>query len=344
MLQHELQSYGPHETVTAVAPVLAGGPGQFGLRHVVSEDVDEHAQNLDHWDQTYDQLDGGRFTGVLTELWLGDMQLFRERTSLGVHESGSPWPGSRTFGVAVSHGADARFCGKPLARDVMMTLGPDGVLDFVAPARFDIIGLSLNASAFAEFSRQTEGVDAEEALRGRRLIPLGAAAMNPLRDFLLELFTLLETGAVPLATVEVQRGLRLAVLEKLCTALDGGAQEPTETLTARVRRQVVARAKDYALAHREVPVTVAELCAELRVSRRNLQYCFQEILGTNPHQYLRALRLNGLHRTLRHAEPAPATVCEAAARWGFWHLSSCAADYRKMFGERPSETLRLRRC
>jgi len=33
-------------------------------------------------------------------------------------------------------------------------------------------------------------------------------------------------------------------------------------------------------------------------------------------------------------------VQDIAARWGFWHLSHFANDYRRMFGELPSETLR----
>jgi len=33
-------------------------------------------------------------------------------------------------------------------------------------------------------------------------------------------------------------------------------------------------------------------------------------------------------------------VQEAAAGWGFWHLSELAADYRRQFGELPSQTLK----
>jgi AraC family ethanolamine operon transcriptional activator len=32
------------------------------------------------------------------------------------------------------------------------------------------------------------------------------------------------------------------------------------------------------------------------------------------------------------------TVGDVAARWGFWHLSRFAADYRQHFGELPSAT------
>jgi AraC family ethanolamine operon transcriptional activator len=35
-------------------------------------------------------------------------------------------------------------------------------------------------------------------------------------------------------------------------------------------------------------------------------------------------------------------VQDVAEAWGFWHLSQFATDYRRLFGKRPSETLRER--
>jgi AraC family ethanolamine operon transcriptional activator len=33
-------------------------------------------------------------------------------------------------------------------------------------------------------------------------------------------------------------------------------------------------------------------------------------------------------------------VADIAIRWGFWHMGQFARDYRAMFGELPSETLK----
>jgi AraC family transcriptional regulator, ethanolamine operon transcriptional activator len=88
-------------------------------------------------------------------------------------------------------------------------------------------------------------------------------------------------------------------------------------------------------------VPVPELCSQFHVSRRTLQYCFEETLGMTPMAYLRAIRLNGARRDLCSAEVRHSgAVQEIAAGWGFWHLSQFAADYRKLFGKRPSESLR----
>jgi AraC family ethanolamine operon transcriptional activator len=107
------------------------------------------------------------------------------------------------------------------------------------------------------------------------------------------------------------------------------------------RKWIVEAARAYVLEHRDRPVAVPELCTHLRVSRRMLQYCFQEIYGMTPVAYLRAIRLNGVRRALREASAGDAVcVQDVAAAWGFWHLSQFSSDYRKLFGARPSDTLR----
>ena len=60
-----------------------------------------------------------------------------------------------------------------------------------------------------------------------------------------------------------------------------------------------------------------------------------------PVAYLRAIRRNGVRRALRGASAGDAVcVQDVAAAWGFWHLSQFSSDYRKLFGARPSDTLR----
>jgi AraC family ethanolamine operon transcriptional activator len=83
---------------------------------------------------------------------------------------------------------------------------------------------------------------------------------------------------------------------------------------------------------------VDELCEALGVSRRALQYSFEQSLGMNPALYLRAIRLNGARRAIKSGE----SVTNAATEWGFWHFGRFAHDYHEMFGELPSET--HRRC
>ena len=51
-------------------------------------------------------------------------------------------------------------------------------------------------------------------------------------------------------------------------------------------------------------------------------------------------RLEAARGSLLAARREGGTVTEIAMQYGFFHLSQFAQDYRKSFGERPSETLR----
>lgn len=76
------------------------------------------------------------------------------------------------------------------------------------------------------------------------------------------------------------------------------------------------------------------------MSRRTLQYCFEEVTGLAPTTYLRSLRLNGARRDLRRPLHSERSVAQIAMHWGFSHFGQFSQDYRQLFDELPSETLR----
>lgn len=87
------------------------------------------------------------------------------------------------------------------------------------------------------------------------------------------------------------------------------------------------------------PISVNELAAQAGVSQRVLELGFKETINISPTRYLRCVRLNGLHRDLRHASRSQESVAEASVRWGFIELGRTAGEYRQLFGESPSTTL-----
>ncbi len=67
---------------------------------------------------------------------------------------------------------------------------------------------------------------------------------------------------------------------------------------------------------------------------------FQEVFGTSPMEYLKAQRLLSVRRSLKAADPKTTSVVEIARKYGFWSGGHFARDYKQMFGELPSETLK----
>lgn len=102
----------------------------------------------------------------------------------------------------------------------------------------------------------------------------------------------------------------------------------------------VKRAEEYIDAHADQPISVIELAEHAGVSTRALYAGFQNFRGVSPMAFLKSVRLERVRKELLAASPERDTVTELAMRWGFTHLGHFTADYKRRFGEAPSETLR----
>ena len=105
----------------------------------------------------------------------------------------------------------------------------------------------------------------------------------------------------------------------------------------------VRRAEEFARAHLQQPLSMADLAKAVGVSGRSLRAAFHRSRGCSPGQFIRRLRLEQARRDLLTAEPGE-TVSEVAIKWGFMHIGRFAINYRQAFKESPSETLRRRVC
>ena len=91
------------------------------------------------------------------------------------------------------------------------------------------------------------------------------------------------------------------------------------------------------------PLQLSQLCRHAHLKIRSLEYGFREVTGLTPVAYIRSLRLNAVRKALQQdASPHPRSISEIAMDAGFWHLSQFAVDYRRFFGETPTETRRRR--
>jgi AraC-like DNA-binding protein len=101
------------------------------------------------------------------------------------------------------------------------------------------------------------------------------------------------------------------------------------------------RAIDYIEANLDTEIGLPEIVAACGVPGRTLIEHFREFKGTSPMRYLRSARFEKVREALAQAEPDE-SVTEIALRWGFTHLGRFSVEYRKRFGESPSQTLRRR--
>lgn len=142
-----------------------------------------------------------------------------------------------------------------------------------------------------------------------------------------------------LARPQVARALEQSLVRAMIMCLtEGTAVEMSAG--GQHHAAVIARFEELLAANHEQPLYLAEICAATGVSERTLRVCCQQHLGMGPVRYLWLRRMHLARRALRLADPAAATVTGIATEYGFWELGRFAVEYRTLFGEPPSASLR----
>lgn len=96
--------------------------------------------------------------------------------------------------------------------------------------------------------------------------------------------------------------------------------------------------RHYLRAHEGKPLRPADLLAAFGVSERHLRRIFAAAFGTSPARFLRQRRLLMARRRLKAG--GARQVTEVGMQYDFFDLGRFAGEYRRLFNELPSETLR----
>ncbi len=104
----------------------------------------------------------------------------------------------------------------------------------------------------------------------------------------------------------------------------------------------VVKAYQYMMANARENITIQDLTRVTGVSGRALYEGFKRFKGASPKTCLRSIRMQAARKDLLEGDE-PDDVTRIAERWGFSHLGRFAESYRKIFGEKPSQTLKRRR-
>ncbi len=124
-------------------------------------------------------------------------------------------------------------------------------------------------------------------------------------------------------------------------ALEGDAVSAYERVMTTSPDLILERAERYIAGNLAEELTLDEIVTAAETSASTLLRAFRLHRGSTPMRYVKQLRLEAVHRALLAAEPGAATVSDLASDFGFLQFGRFAADYKRTFGELPSETLRL---
>ncbi|MBS0367855.1 MAG: AraC family transcriptional regulator [Proteobacteria bacterium] len=116
----------------------------------------------------------------------------------------------------------------------------------------------------------------------------------------------------------------------------------TEELTGEERSiapAFVKRIERYIEDNADQPITIVDLAEHAGVSSRSIFNGFRRFRNTSPMLYLKEVRMRRVNEELKRLSPSDTTVTAVAYHWGFTHLGHFTTDYKRRFGESPSQTL-----
>lgn len=248
------------------------------------------------------------------------------------------WSDQR-LGVALAAGPQrpVQVYGRRLDADTAAVGIGASELHLLLPAAHPVYGCH---STFGEVSAAAEliGLPDPAALRpGLQIQQFSDARCAVLRRHIEA--TLADLPAVTALLADNPRELAERSARALATFLSDRDSSSRPVAIASARRRAVRRITEAVSANSRRRYTLSDLCGIACVSPRTLEYAFYDNFRLSPLAYVRALRLQGArHALLRHGDGAG--VSAIALEYGFTHLGKFSVDYRRMFGERPSETLR----
>jgi AraC family ethanolamine operon transcriptional activator len=306
-----------------------------------SADVDVHCANLGRWQLDYDQISGGAFRGSFTELRLPRIQVFREVTSQKVRQYGHLGTDSFSIGLPWNAPGDINLNGGTMATSSVIA-SFDAEVDLCTPPEQELRGVVMDASLI-ESTLAAMQIELPAGLWHQlRELKAAPGATDRFRELLGSVQRILNDTPEILASNAARRHLEDNLISEIIDLLP--TLQPCDDLrTGNARKRLVERACALMLARPDEPMSILDVCKGVGASRRKLNYCFQDVLGSNPIHYLRAVRLNRVRRALKQCTDEQIGVYDIAVNWGFWHFSQFSLDYKRHFAELPSETLRRAR-
>jgi AraC family ethanolamine operon transcriptional activator len=250
-------------------------------------------------------------------------------------------PGHWEFLVPTRTGQQGTANGHPLDSNSLVCYRPGSEMHGAAPEGGCVaINLIVATDALA---RASEAIGANQICPAPRLCTL----LRPAPGLLAALRSAANAvHAVAIATPEMFENAELRrtfgdeVLGALVAAIhsDSGSGEGREW-ASEFHARLAGRAGALLRRSDDEHVSIARLSDATGESERQLERAFRATFGVSPMRYARLWKLHRVREAL-HAHVEATTVGAAALDLGFSDLGRFAADYRMVFGESPSETLR----
>jgi len=304
------------------------------------EDYEQLREHIRGWELDFRQLKPGTSPADLLQFGRPDFLVTRFDTHQAYDQRGAAARDAVTLAV-LEDGMEEVLCPRgSFNQDGMMYFPPGHDLNAVSRSRFKGYTLTISEALIDEVCSQSGIPDPfSSKLLEQMPVHSGPERMDALRKELRKTCQSFISEKPGIRNDQTTTQLEFELVRQLIATISG-ADAPNPLRMSKRKIIVINRALEYINSNINRNITVLELAHASGSSVRTLEYVFRDYFGVTPKAYLKARRLHGVRKALLEAGPGQ-TVHMMAGRWGFWHMGQFAADYKRFFGELPSETMNL---
>jgi AraC-like DNA-binding protein len=178
----------------------------------------------------------------------------------------------------------------------------------------------------------------QQRLSGVTVITPPEAALTYLRSLHNYMGRLVEIAPEALTDSDLGHALEHNLIMALRQVLSTYDRRPPASIRTHHALVMVQRFRALIQTQPPGPLRVSEI--NLGASARTFRNACQEILGVSPGQYVMLRRMQVVRQALLNGDAARERVTDIATEFGFWELGRFSVNYRHLFGESPSATLK----
>lgn len=307
--------------------------------HQHFNDFDDFSDNVRNWNLDFRQIESGCFSSELLMFGNNSSMLTHAKIGRKVTQEGSTPPGMITFGIMSDPTINMHWRNINIYGDMMFVFPESGELSAISNGDFDFFIISLDEDKLNKTCNSLQLPDVRTLINNNEVFHCHPQKLTEIRSWFFSIkheltsitASIIYTGYLDYIEQELTDTLIRILLEN---------KQPVAMKPFRKRDLALLSANNYISETGMETITVPELCAATDVSKRTLEYAFRERYGLTPKSYLMIYRMNNARKQLRKANSKYNRVTEIARQHGFWHMGKFSADYKRLFGELPSETLK----
>ena len=298
------------------------------------------SSSLKGYDTDVKQIDNGCFSAFVQNIQSGPVAINRFTTTRRFEANGKPPPGVRTFGIPTTNCQPFVWRGKKTSGNTIQIYGPGTELALITHPQFEAIDISITEEDFNSLNQLWDFPDLDKMIGSREMIECDPAIMQRLRDTLQVICSSIDNST----THSSQYSKLQSLIEHQVPYLLAQALMASETYsikeTAAKRNHALRTAIEYIKSASDGTISIHKFCHDTGINERTLQRAFLEQYNVTPKSYIQMQRLNKAYKVLLYSDPDTTRITDVATSHGYWHMSQFAGDYRRLFGELPSDTLK----